>query len=191
MVSWQFIIIKFRKNYFLQFLTKTLMQQTYTYHMEINKCLVHIPQNLVLIIDHNLSWCTHIHQLYVIRFFKPLLSLESLRMVYFLAVHSIISYGIIFWASSTHTKIIFKIQKRLIRIITNSGNRDSWRDLFRELSILPLQSQYIFCLLMFVVKNKDFFKRNSVVHTFNTRSNHDLHLPVVNLTISQKWVWWY
>jgi hypothetical protein len=39
---------------------------------------------------------------------------------------------------------------------------------------------------MFVVKNKDLFKMNSDVHIFNTRSNCDLHFPVINLTVCQK-----
>jgi hypothetical protein len=43
---------------------------------------------------------------------------------------------------------------------------------------------------MFVVKNKDFFKTNSDIHNFNTRSNHDLHIPVANLTVFQKEVWY-
>jgi len=72
-------------------------------------------------------------------------------MAYFSTAHSIILYGIIFWGIPTHSKIIFKIQKRLIRIISNSGNKDSCRDLFKKLHILPLQSQYIFSLFMFVV----------------------------------------
>jgi hypothetical protein len=42
---------------------------------------------------------------------------------------------------------------------------------------------------MFVVKNKDFFKTNSEVHNFNTRSNCDLHIPVANLTFQN--VAWY
>jgi len=49
---------------------------------------------------------------YVIRSLKPLLSFESLKMVYFSTVHSIISYSIIFWGISTHSKIIFKTQKK-------------------------------------------------------------------------------
>jgi hypothetical protein len=53
---------------------------------------------------------------------------------------------------------------------------------------LSFQSQYIFSLLMFVVKNKDFFKLNSDFHTFNIRSKCDLHFPVVNLTVCQKGV---
>jgi hypothetical protein len=74
-------------------------------------------------------------------------------MVYFSTVHSIISYGIIFWGISSYSKIIFKIQKRIIRIITNSGNQDSCQDLFKKLNIISLQSQYIFSLLIFIVKN--------------------------------------
>jgi hypothetical protein len=41
-----------------------------------------------------------------------MLSLEALKIVYFSTVHSIISYGIIFWGISTYSKIILKIQKK-------------------------------------------------------------------------------
>ena len=43
---------------------------------------------------------------------------------------------------------------------------------------------------MFVVKSKDFFKTNSDFHSFNTRSKHDLSIPIANLTIFQKVVWY-
>jgi hypothetical protein len=66
--------------------------------------------------------------------------------------------------------------------------RDSCPDLFKKVYIPPLQSQYIFYLLMFVVKNKDFFKMNSDVHSFNTRSHYDLHIPAANLAVFQKGV---
>jgi hypothetical protein len=39
---------------------------------------------------------------------------------------------------------------------------------------------------MVVVKNRDCYKKNSDVHTCNTRFNHDFHLPGANLTIFQK-----
>jgi hypothetical protein len=113
-------------------------------------------------INDKLSWHTHIDQMipklnkvtYVIKVLKSLLSMESLKPVYFSLVHSVISYGIIFRGSSTHAKIIFKIQKSIIRIITNLGLMDS----FRKLGILPLQSQYIFSLFMFVIKKITFLK---------------------------------
>ena len=69
----------------------------------------------------------------------------------------------------------------------NCDNKFSCQDLFKKLFILPCQSQYIFSLLMF---HKDFFKTNSDIHSFNTRSNHDLHIPVANLTVFQKEVWY-
>jgi len=37
------------------------------------------------------------------------------------------------------------------------GNRISCRNLFKKLQILPLISQYMLSLLMFVVQNKIFF----------------------------------
>ena len=43
---------------------------------------------------------------------------------------------------------------------------------------------------MFVVKNKDSFKTNSDIHSFNTRFHHDLHIPVANLAVFQKGVWY-
>jgi hypothetical protein len=109
-------------------------------------------------------------------------------MVYYSIAHSVMSYDIIFWDGSTHSKTIFRIQKRIIRIITDCGSRVSFQNLFKKLSILPFQPQYIFSLLMFVLKNKDFFKFNSDFHTFITRSKCDLHFPVVNLTVRQKGV---
>jgi hypothetical protein len=73
-------------------------------------------------------------------------------MIYFAYVHSVMSYGIIFGSNSTYSNIIFKIQKRILRIIMKARNRESCRPLFRQLNILPLYSQYIFSLLLFVFK---------------------------------------
>jgi hypothetical protein len=39
---------------------------------------------------------------------------------------------------------------------------------------------------MFIVKNKDSFKINSDIHSFNTRPNHDLQIPVANLAVFTK-----
>ena len=97
-------------------------------------------------------------------------------------VHSILSYGTIFWGNSTYSNTIFKIQKRVIRIMMNVKNRESCWELFKKLNILPLQSQYILSLLLFVVKNLNMFKFNSVVHTINTRNSSALYLPSVNLS---------
>jgi hypothetical protein len=45
-----------------------------------------------------------------------------------------------------------------------------------------------FCLLLFVVNNKDYFVANVVYHN-NTRQTSDLHLPQVTLAMHQKGVY--
>jgi len=67
------------------------------------------------------------------------------------------TYGIILGGNQPYSDKIFKIQKRVIRIITNSRMRDSYRELFKKLEILPLYSQYIFSISVFVIKNKHLF----------------------------------
>jgi hypothetical protein len=104
---------------------------------------------LGLSMDGSLFWRNHVDQLiyklnkscYAIRSIEPFLSLKTIRMVHFSYIHSLLTYGIIFWGNSSHVKSVFKIQKRIIRIMTNSNSKDSCRELFKLLNILPLQSQ--------------------------------------------------
>jgi hypothetical protein len=155
--------------FFLQFLSKNSRATDLHLSYENRRISsIYSIKFLELEIDDNLSWHCHIDQMipkpnkvyYVIIFLKPLLPFEALKTVYFSTFRSIISYGIIFWGSSTYSKIMFKTLKRIGRIITNSDNKDSCQNLFKKLCILPHQSQYILALLMFVVKNKDIFKTN-------------------------------
>jgi len=69
-------------------------------------------------------------------------------------------------------------------------NRTSCHNLFKELNILPLQSQYMLSLAMYVVKNIDDFTSNSNIHSFNTRYKSSLHPPLLRLTKSQKGVYY-
>jgi hypothetical protein len=69
--------------------------------------------------------------------------------------HSAMTYNIILWGISPHSIHSFRLQKRVIRIITNSRSGDSWRELFKKLKRLPLQSQHIFFLLLFMVKKEN------------------------------------
>jgi len=80
-----------------------------------------------------------------------------LRKVYVAYIHSIMSYGIILGGSHPYSDKILKIQKKVIRIITNSRMRDSCRILFKKLEILPLYSQSTFSISVFVIKNKHLF----------------------------------
>jgi hypothetical protein len=111
---------------------------------------------------------------------------DTLKSVNYSYFHSLISYGIIFCGSSSNSVHVFRLQKRAIRIITGSRQRDSCRELFKKLKILPLHSQYIFSLLLFIVNNRNIFHANSDIHDINTMQNSNLRQPQANLTMYQK-----
>jgi len=95
------------------------------------------------------------------------------------------SYEIIFWGNTLHSSIIFRIQEKAIRIMEGSGNRVSRRNLFNKLQILPLTSQYMLSLLMFVIQNKNLSLTNNENHNLDTRQRNNLYLLQANLTICQ------
>ena len=150
----------YNKTTFLQFLTKK-NKELKIHITASNSIITHINSTkfLGLILDSTLSWNDQIIALtsklnkacYAIRAVKSCMSPDVLRTIYFSYVHSVNSYGIIFWGNSCFSTNIFKIQKRIIRIITNTGRRDSCRQLFKQLQILPLPSQYIYILYLFLL----------------------------------------
>jgi hypothetical protein len=89
------------------------------------------------------------------------------------------TYGIILGGNSADRDVVFRLQKRTIRIITNSSNRSSCRGLFKKLGILPLQSQYILSVALFVIKNMEIFTPNSDIRTKNNRNQFNLYVPQI------------
>ena len=183
----------------MQFLTKT--DNELNIQVSFGNRRIATAQSLKflgLTIDTTLSWKHHIGELtssldracYAIRSIKPFMSLNVLRNTYFSYAHTIISYGIIFWVNSSYSEDVFKIQKRIIRIIMNWSRNASCQQLFKDLNIFPIHSQYIYSILLFVTKNKNQFLSNSQVHKINTRQTFDLYVPTANLTVYQKGVYY-
>jgi hypothetical protein len=97
-------------------------------------------------------------------------------------------YGVIFWGNSFGVDKVFKLQKRIVRIMAGVRSRCSCRGLFRKLDILPVPCQYKFSLMIFVVDNLGSFQTNLTVHGLNTRNKMQLHRPIANLSCFQKGV---
>jgi hypothetical protein len=110
---------------------------------------------LGLLIDNKLTWKPYGTELtiklntacYIMRINKPMMSRESLITIYHSYFHSILRYGILFCGNTPISKDIFKIQKRIVRINTNKNRSESCRELFKNLRILNLTSQYIISIL--------------------------------------------
>jgi hypothetical protein len=187
-----FLNLNCDKTHFLQFFkygNKIKITSTNSLITNIN-CSKFLGIN----IDSSLSWKNHITALslrlnkacFAMGTIKPVMSLDVMKMVYHSYTHSILKYAIIFWGNASLSVNIFKITKRIIRIMSGVGKFNSCLDLFKKLQILPLPSQYIFSLHLFSIKNKNYFTSNMDIHDINTRYNYNLHLPSTNLSIVQK-----
>jgi hypothetical protein len=127
---------------------------------------------------------------FAIRTLYNSLNSEALCMVYFACFHSVINYGLIFWGNSTNVQRVFRVQKKVIRIMSGVGMRASCRGLFRKLNILPVACQYIFSLMLFVVANQNKFQTSLTVHGRNTRNRNQFYLPSSSISCFQKGVFY-
>ena len=57
-----------------------------------------------------------------------------------------------FWGGDKKCKKIFRLQNKVIRLITGIHKRESCRPIFRRFQILKLASLYIFEILCFLEK---------------------------------------
>ena len=137
-------------------------------------------------IDNHLNWKCHIDQIlpklntvsFVIRQLFYTLDSETLRMAYFSYFHSIIRYGIIFWGNATDSCKVFRLQKRVIRLMLGARPRASCRGLFKKLEILPVPCQYTLSVMLFMIDNSNKFLTSSEIHGF--------HILATNLTSVRK-----
>ena len=107
-------------------------------------------------------------------------------MIYYSYFPSVMAYGQLFWGNSPDSTKIFRLQKKILRIITGCTGRDSCRKLFSNLEILPFPSQYSFSVLLFTVRNKNHFLVNSEIYHIDTRQHANFHQPSLNITKYQK-----
>jgi hypothetical protein len=185
--------INVNKTHYIQFKTKN--KPTLDISIVCNDNLItYLPEikYLGIHIHDSINWNYHIDCIipklstvcYIMRSIKKLMSHSStLRTVYYSYFNAIISYGLPFWGNSPHAINIFRMQKRIIRIVMGCKNRTSCRG-------LPFVSQYILSLMLFVVKNKNYFTTNSENYTKSTKQANNLYQPTTNLTIHQRGVYY-
>jgi len=185
------LCINFNKTHFMQFTTIN-KPKLYLQSVHLNKQISIISNSkfLGIHINDTINWKNHIDYnlpklstaCHAMRIIKPYMSLKTLKIVYHSTFNSFISYGLPFWGTSPHSKKIFRMQKRIVRIMMGCRRLASCRNLFKNLKILPLVSQCIFSITMFIIKCKHLFTVNSEIHNINTRQHLNLHQPAPNLT---------
>lgn len=189
------LILNTEKTNFMEFLTKNKPSGNFKVVFE-NKELVNLnfTKFLGIQLDKSLYWNKQNEVMglrlssvcFALRCLHKVMDTRTMRQIYYAMFHSLLSYGIIYWGNSSTAGEVFKIQKRAIRIISNSGKYDSCKPLFIKFEILTLTSQFIYSSMCFLVKNKHLFPRNNMIHEYHTRHTNDLHKPQNNLTSFQK-----
>jgi len=74
----------------------------------------------------------------------------------------LIKYGVNFWGNSNNVCHLFTLQNTKIRTISGVQAKNSCRNLFKKLTILPVSFQYILYLMMFVAD----YQRNFQTHLY-------------------------
>ena len=156
-------------------------------------------------IDSNLTWNNHINNictstsrslgiLYKLKYFLPQ---KTLCILYNTLILPLISYCNLVWGNCSKTRIqpLFLLQKRALRICTNSHYLAHTDPLFFQLKTLKLEDIHTFQTSIFMFKFsknllpttfQNIFTPNSNIHSYPTRHSSDLHLTNPKIILAHK-----
>ena len=156
-------------------------------------------------IDSSLSWNDHIRNIHisvsrgigVLYRIKNLVSQKSLTILYNALILPYITYCNIVWGNCglTKTNSILLLQKRALRLITNSHYFANSEPLFYKLKSLKVNDIHTFQTAIFMHKYtynqlpisfNDLFTPNSNIHNYPTRRSSDYHLQNPRIILAQK-----
>jgi hypothetical protein len=110
------LTLNFNKTQYVEFRFKNYYNITTQINYD-QKSISNVTETkfLGLITDDTLSWKQHTDQViskistacYALRNIKYIISLDMLKLIYFAHIHSIISYGILFWGGSSCANKVF------------------------------------------------------------------------------------
>ena len=155
-------------------------------------------------IDSNLNWNDHTNNLLtsiskgigILRRLKYLVTEKALIMLYNALILPYIIYCNIVWGNcnKTKTNAILLLQKKVLRICTNSHHREHTDPLFFRLKTLKIEDVHKYQTAIFMFKYTqnllplfhDAFSHNTDVHAYPTRHRNDFHLNNPKLLLAHK-----
>lgn len=143
-------------------------------------------------VDSNLNWSTHVNTLntrlsrivYLLSRLKLVVPNDYIRTAYFGYFQSVLRYGLIFWGNCNRIKEILTLQKKVIRIITDSDYREHCKPIFIKLKIQTVINLYLFDLIIYLLKNGSLITPCDKIHTYNTRKQKNAVIPFYRLSKS-------
>ena len=200
------LVLNLSKTHSMLFSFKRLQQNL---AIRINN--THIEEKTVISflgvqIDNKLNWKAHITQISnkisksiaILRFLRYCYPQNVLKMIYMSLIYSHINYCNLIWGAAEDGIIepLFLLQKKAIRIITQSHYLEHTAPLFENLKLLTVYQVYKLNCSLFIYKClkcnytpefKEKIQRNSYYYDYNTR-NRDLFRisQIIRLRICQR-----
>jgi hypothetical protein len=156
-----------RKTNYILFGNKSKLCYDHNFHITIEGHLlerVTFTKFLGVYIDEDLNWKHHIthialkisQNIGVLNRVKSVLPSSVLLSLYYTMVQPYLMYCNIIWggANLSNLKILVNLQKRAVRVITNSCFRAHSSPLFARLGLLKILDMYKLQILMFMYKSK-------------------------------------
>ena len=150
---------------------------------------------LGIYIDEELSWKYHINHIAskiskmtgIMAKARYHLTSKILLTLYHTMIYPYLNYCNIIWGSTYPTRLhsIYKIQKKIVRIMTFSNYTEETRPLFESLEILNIfeLNTYLTAVFMYSYYHdklpaffNNFFITNDNLHSYNTRSVREIHI---------------
>ena len=147
-------------------------------------------------LDHKLSWQTHAEYISkkiskgigILCKARKYLPKSSLITLYYSFIYPYINYCLEVWGKCTNNILskIFILQKRAMRIISNSPWRAPSQPIFDELKILPLHKIYVYKIGLLMYKYDknllpaifdNIFHKTSQIHSYTTRQ--PFYVPLI------------
>ena len=160
---------------------------------------------LGVIVDEKLTWSEHIQYIKckiakgigIISKARRLLKNETLRILYYCFVYPYLNYCVEVWGDTfkTYLQTLVKLQRRVLRIISQSKWNESVDHLYKFYNIMQLKKIHFYkvALLMFRVKTlsapsvfRAIFIENKDVHNYDTRQREKFHVPSVKRDYMQR-----
>ena len=203
------LLINFEKTNYVIFKTRN----KYVNEAAIKICInskeikqVHQVTFLGVIIDENLTWKDHIYYISnklskvigVLNRLKDILPLRILVQLYNSMILPYFNYCIIVWGNCASYLLqkLFLLQKRAVRVITNSYYRAHTGTLFFKLKFLKLYDLYDISIGAFMFSYmynittlpdcfNNYFIFNRDINQYSTRNSHKLYVPSFRYNLSR------
>ena len=155
---------------------------------------------LGITIDENLTWKRQIdnvckscaRSIGVLNKVKVFLPQQTLYKLYCTLILPYLNYGLLLWgdASKLYLNKVFKLQKRALRVISNSSYLASSEPLFKKFKVLNIFNMYKKETAIFMYKYKNnmlpssfdgLFVDHKSNHNYNTRNNDDFQVHMYRI----------